>query len=229
MSIKRFFELREKVLSYDPEANTELLKKAYSVAAAAHLNKVRDSGEPYITHPLAVASILADMKLDEVTISAGLLHDVVADSDYSLDDIERLFGKAIGDLVSGVTKSFKILGLSENKTGHEMLRRMLLNISGDLRVIIIILANRLHDIRTLAALEIEKQKRIARETLDLYAPIAHRLGLANFKTEMENIAFKYAYPGDYETTKSLVEFNKEIGRQKLALVKNQLRHLSREK
>jgi GTP pyrophosphokinase len=175
--IKRFFELQERVLSYHPKANTELLKKAYSVAADAHIGQKRATNEPYIIHPLKVAGTLADMKLDDISIAAGLLHDVVEDTDYTREDITKLFGKEISDIVWGVTKISKISAIDAEDAKAETLKKMILAMTHDVRVILIKLADRYHNIRTLDALPEEKQKRVARETLDLYAPIAYRLGI----------------------------------------------------
>jgi GTP pyrophosphokinase len=196
--IKRFFELQEKVLSYYADANLELLKKAYSVAADAHMNQRRASNEPYIIHPLEVAATLADMKLDEISIAAGILHDVVEDSDYTIDKIKSLFGKEIADLVWGVTKISKISDVDAERSKAETLKKMIIAMTNDVRVILIKLADRHHNILTLDALPESKQKRIARETLEIYAPIAYRLGMGKIKTELEDIAFKFAYPKDHQ-------------------------------
>ncbi len=195
--IKRFFELQEKVVSYYSEANTELLKKAYSVAADAHINQKRASNEPYIIHPLEVAGILADMKMDEIPIAAGLLHDVVEDSHYTADDIQSLFGKEISDLVQGVTKISKISQLDPEDAKAETLKKMIIAMTNDVRVILIKLADRYHNILTLDALPEEKRRQIAKETLEIYAPIAYRLGMGKIKTDLEDMSFKYANPEEY--------------------------------
>jgi GTP pyrophosphokinase len=220
--IKRFFELQEKVLSYHTDANTDLLKKAYSVAADAHINQKRATNEPYIIHPLKVAATLADLKLDDISIAAGLLHDVVEDTAYSRDDIDRLFGKEIGDIVWGVTKISKIANADSVNAKAETLKKMILAMTDDVRVILIKLADRYHNILTLDALPPEKQKRIARETLDIYAPIAYRLGMGKIRTELEDISFKYAYPEDYETIANEVEARKDWAIEKLEAIKKEL-------
>ncbi len=181
--IKRFFELQEKVLNYHANANTELLKKAYSVAADAHMNQTRANKEPYITHPLSVAGILADMKLDEISIASALLHDVVEDTDYTIEDINSLFGKEVGDIVWGVTKITKISDFDAENAKAETLKKIIIAMTGDVRVILIKLADRLHNIQTLGALNEEKRKRIASETLEIYAPIAARLGMGKIKID----------------------------------------------
>ena len=150
--IKRFHELQEKILSYYPEANIALLKKAYAVSTDAHLNQKRASNEPYITHPLTVAGILADMKVDEISIAAGLLHDVIEDSQYSREDLNKIFGAEISDIVWGVTKISKISEVDVEDAQAETLKKMIIAMTADVRVILIKLADRLHNIRTLAHL-----------------------------------------------------------------------------
>ncbi len=220
--IKRFFELQEKVLSYYSDANTELLKKAYSVAAKAHLHQKRASREPYIIHPLKVAATLAEMKLDDISITAALLHDVVEDSDYTREDITKLFGKEISDIVWGVTKISKISDIDAENARAETLKKMILAMTDDVRVILIKLADRYHNIRTLDALDEEKQQRIAKETLDIYAPIAYRLGMGKIRTELENISFKYAYPEEYKKITGEVSAKQEWANEKLVYIKKQL-------
>lgn len=206
--IKRFFELQEKILSYHPDANTELLKKAYSVAADAHINQRRASDEPYIVHPLEVAATLADMKLDEISIAASLLHDVVEDTDYTIEEINRLFGEEVANIVWGVTKISKLPDFDVENAKAETLKKMIIAMTNDVRVILIKLADRLHNLKTLAALKSEKRQRIARETLEIYAPIAYRLGMGKIKTDLEDIAFPYAFPEEYE------QISKEVSNQK---------------
>lgn len=220
--IKRFFELQERVLNYHPDANTELLKKAYLVAADAHIGQKRATNEPYIIHPLKVAATLADMKLDDISIAAGLLHDVVEDTNYTREDITRLFGKEISDIVWGVTKISKISDIDADDAKAETLKKMILAMTNDVRVILIKLADRYHNILTLDALPGEKQKRIARETLDLYAPIAYRLGMGKIKTELEDIAFRYAYPEDFERIGWELDAKKEWATKKLENIKKEL-------
>lgn len=223
--IKRFFELQDKVQSYYSDANTELLKKAYSVAANAHMNQKRASNEPYIVHPLEVAATLADMKLDEISIAAGLLHDVVEDSDYSVQDIVKLFGNDIGALVEGVTKITKISSFDAEDAVAETLKKMIIAMTQDVRVILIKLADRYHNIRTLEALSPEKQKRISKETLDIYAPIAYRLGMGKMKTDLEDIAFKFAYPEEYSDIQKKVENKKDWGNKKMEALKKELQSI----
>jgi len=220
--IKRFFELQEKVLSYHTRANTELLKKAYSVAADAHMNQTRANKEAYISHPLSVAGILADMKLDEISIAAALLHDVVEDTDYTIEDINKLFGKEVGEIVWGVTKISKISDMDAENAKAETLKKIIIAMTGDVRVILIKLADRLHNILTLGALNKEKQKRIARETLDIYAPIAARLGMGKIKVTLEDISFKYYYPEDYDRITKEMGEREEWANEKLKKFKKEL-------
>ncbi len=220
--IKRFFELQEKVLSYQSNANTELLKRAYSVAAKAHLHQKRATKEPYIIHPLKVAATLAEMKLDDISIAAGLLHDVVEDSDYTQEDITNLFGKEISDIVWGVTKISKISDVDAENARAETLKKMILAMTDDVRVILIKLADRYHNILTLDALDEERRKRIAKETLEIYAPIAHRLGMRKMRAELENISFKYAYPEEYEKIAREVSAKQAWAIEKLEGIKKEL-------
>ena len=207
--IKRFHELQEKVLGYYPEANIELLKKAYTVATNAHLNQMRASKEPYIIHPLAVASILADMKLDEISIAAGLLHDVLEDSEYTREDLNKLFGSEISDIVWGVTKISKISDVDVDDAQAETLKKMIIAMTADVRVILIKLADRLHNVRTLDHLSPEKREKIARETMEIYAPIAYRLGIGKVRDELEDISFPHLYPAEYRRIKAEVSDKQE--------------------
>ena len=223
--IKRFFELQEKVLSYYSDANIELLKKAYSIAADAHMNQVRASKEPYITHPLEVAGMLADMKLDEISIAAGLLHDVVEDSDYTVEKIEALFGKEIATLVEGVTKISKISDIDAEEAKAETLKKMIVAMTNDVRVILIKLSDRYHNILTLDALREEKRKRIAKETLEIYAPIAYRLGMGKIKDQLEDLAFPYAYPEEFLEIEKNLSDKKTWAFEKMKFLKEELAKL----
>ncbi len=203
--MKRFFELEEKVLSYYSNANISLLKKAYSVATQAHLNQTRATNEPYITHPLAVAGTLSDMRLDEISIAAALLHDVVEDSDdYTIEKIEDMFGEEIAKIVEGVTKISKISNIDADVAKAETIKKMIIAMTVDIRVILIKLADRLHNIKTLGPLRPDKKKRIALETLDIYAPIAYRLGMGNIKFQLENYSFPHAFPEEYQEIRAAI-------------------------
>jgi len=226
--IKRFHELQEKILSYYPEANIALLKKAYAISTDAHLNQKRASNEPYITHPLTVAGILADMKVDEISIAAGLLHDVIEDSQYSREDLNKLFGTEISDIVWGVTKISKISEVDVEDAQAETLKKMIIAMTADVRVILIKLADRLHNIRTLAHLSKEKQIKIARETLEIYAPIAYRLGMGKIRDELEDVSFMYLHPDQYQRIKTEVSDKYDWAMKQVEALKKQIQVILKE-
>src|SRR5216117_2237087 len=201
----RFEDLLEKVRAYSPEADVELLRRAYVFSAFEHRGQTRHSGEPYLTHPLAVADLLADMKLDAVAIAAGLLHDVVEDTLTTIERIEELFGPAVAHVVEGVTKIGAIPFSSSEERQAESFRKMLLAMVDDIRVILVKLADRLHNMRTLHYLPEERRARIAQETRDIYAPIANRLGMSKLKNELEELAFRHLEPQTYEALRSRVD------------------------
>src|SRR5687768_16507874 len=201
----RFETLLEKVRSYSPEADLELLRRAYVFSALEHKGQVRHSGEPYLVHPLEVADFLADMKLDVVAVAAGLLHDVVEDTLTTPERIAELFGAEIAHVVEGVTKIGAIPFSSSEERQAENFRKMLLAMVDDIRVILVKLADRLHNMRTLHHLPEERRVKIAQETLDIYAPIANRLGMSKVKNELEELSFKYLEPKAYEGLRAKVE------------------------
>ena len=201
----RFETLLEKVRSYSPEADLELLRRAYVFSALEHKGQVRHSGEPYLVHPLEVADFLADMKLDVVAVAAGLLHDVVEDTLTTPERIAELFGPEIAHVVEGVTKIGAIPFSSSEERQAENFRKMLLAMVDDIRVILVKLADRLHNMRTLGHLPEERRVKIAQETLDIYAPIANRLGMSKVKNELEELSFKYLEPKAYEALRHKVE------------------------
>jgi GTP pyrophosphokinase len=201
----RFETLLEKVRSYSPEADLELLRRAYVFSALEHKGQIRHSGEPYLVHPLEVADFLAEMKLDVAAVAAGLLHDVVEDTLTTPERIEELFGKEIAHIVEGVTKIGAIPFSSSEERQAENFRKMLLAMVDDIRVILVKLADRLHNMRTLHHLPEERRIKIAQETLDIYAPIANRLGMSKVKNELEELAFKYLEPKAYEGLRARVE------------------------
>lgn len=188
-------ELVQRVTKYHPSADISMIEKAYQVAKKAHDGQVRKSGEPYIIHPLCVAIILADLELDKESIAAGLLHDVVEDTPMTTEDVAAEFGDEVALLVDGVTKLGQ-LSYSADKVDEqaENLRKMFLAMAKDIRVILIKLADRLHNMRTLKYMRPEKQKEKARETMDIYAPIAQRLGISKVKIELDDLALKYLQP-----------------------------------
>src|SRR6202795_4193554 len=207
----RFLELVEKVRQTRPASDIELLRRAFDFAAEQHRTQFRKSGDPFLSHPLEVAHILADMKLDITTLSAALLHDVVEDTRVSTQRIAERFGQDIATLVEGVTKINRLDLLAPEARQAENVRKMLLAMVNDVRVVVVKLADRLHNMRTLAFLGPEKQQRIARETLDIYAPIAHRLGMGLIRGELEDIAFSYPAPEAYqELQRTVVSKRKEV-------------------
>jgi GTP pyrophosphokinase len=201
----RFEDLVEKVRANSPDADVELLRRAYVFSALEHKGQVRHSGEPYLVHPLEVANILADMRLDVVAIAAGLLHDVVEDTLTTTERIQELFGPDVAHVVEGVTKLGAIPFSSSEERQAENFRKMLLAMVDDIRVIMVKLADRLHNMRTIFHLPDERRLRIAQETLDIYAPIANRLGMSKFKNELEELAFKALEPKAFEALAARVE------------------------
>lgn len=194
--------LLKKIKSYLPKADLDIVRLAYDFAEQAHRGHFRKSGEPYIAHPLAAAHILANRKIDPVIITATLLHDVPEDTDKTLDDIEKNFGKEIRSMVEGITKLGKLKYRGVERY-IENLRKMFVAMAEDVRVMIIKFADRIHNLRTLDSLPPQKQYRIALESLEIYAPIANRLGMGEIKGELEDLSFKYVYPKEYIRVKQL--------------------------
>lgn len=192
-----FRHLIDTIHSYLPQADCEDVTKAYHAAEEAHKEQHRVSGEPYILHPLAVAQILADMKIDTTTITAALLHDVVEDTACTLEDLRREFGREVAFLVDGVTKLSRLNYRTKEDQQLNSMRKMFLAMAKDVRVVVIKLADRLHNMRTLRYMRSDKQKRIAQETLEIFAPLAHRLGIFNIKWELEDLSFRYLEPDKY--------------------------------
>src|SRR6195256_145193 len=193
----RIEEIVENVARNHPQANLDLLRRAYLFSAREHKGQKRASGESYLVHPLEVANILANMKLDEVSVATGLLHDVVEDTLVDLDTIRKYFGEEIAHLVNGLTKIAQISNISREEQQAENVRKMLLAMVDDVRIVLVKLADRLHNMRTLQYLNPEKRKRIAEETMDIFAPIAHRLGMGKLRGELEDLAFRHLHPEDY--------------------------------
>ena len=190
-------DLVDKVQSYYPAADVELIRKAYDFSAKVHQGQKRLSGEPYLIHPMAVAAVIADLKMDVPSVIGGLLHDTVEDTLTTLEELKGIFGREIASLVDGVTKLSRTNFSSREEKQAENFRKMLLAMGKDVRVILIKLADRVHNMRTLDHLPLEKQILTAQETLDIYAPMAHRLGVAWIKTELEDLALKYLHPEIY--------------------------------
>lgn len=217
----RITDIIDKVTENNPDADLDILDRAYIYSARVHEGQVRLSGEPYLSHPLEVAGILADMKLDAVSIAAGLLHDVIEDTHATLEEITALFGQEISNIVSGVTKLSK-LPFSDSQAARqaESIRKMFLAMADDIRVILIKLADRLHNMRTLQFQSEGKRIKIAQETLDMYAPIAARLGIYWIKHELENTSFMHLQPDEYSKIKNLVSKDKEEREKYVETVKS---------
>jgi GTP diphosphokinase / guanosine-3',5'-bis(diphosphate) 3'-diphosphatase len=208
----RQFELVELVKSYDPKADEDALNRAYVYTMKAHGAQLRASGDPYFSHPIEVAGLLAQMKLDSASIITGLLHDTVEDTVATLDDIERLFGPEIGRLVDGVTKLSRLELQSDQTKQAENFRKLVLAMSEDIRVLLVKLADRLHNMRTLRFIKSEeKRRRIARETMDIYAPLAERIGMHRMKDELEDLAFAELYPDARASIAARLGFLREQG------------------
>ncbi len=190
----RQYELVERVRRYNPHVDEDLLDRAYVYAMKAHGAQTRASGDPYFSHPLEVAAILTDLKLDDSTIVAAMLHDTIEDTDSTREEIDRLFGDDIGRLVEGLTKLKRLDLVSKRAVQAENFRKLLLAIADDVRVLLVKLADRLHNMRTLHFVPVEKRERIAEETIDIYAPLAGRMGMQNMRDELEELAFRHLMP-----------------------------------
>lgn len=216
----RINDIIDKISGYHPEGNLDIIDRAYIYSAIVHDGQVRLSGEPYLSHPLEVAGILADMKLDVVSIAAGLLHDVIEDTHATAEEINEMFGKEIENIVSGVTKlSVLPFDSSSQARQAESIRKMILAMADDIRVIMIKLADRLHNMRTLKFHSERKRLKIAQETLDIYAPIAGRLGIYWMKKELEDTSFMYLQSEEYGQIKSLINKDREEGEKYIETVK----------
>lgn len=222
----RQYELVEKVRSYDPEADEDLLNKAYVFSMKAHGTQLRASGDPYFSHPIEVAGLLTDLKLDDETIATAILHDTIEDTLATPEQIEKLFGANVARLVDGVTKLSKIEALTENERAAENLRKFLLAMSDDIRVLLVKLADRLHNMRTLHFIKNEeKRRRIARETMDIYAPLAERIGMYEFMKEMQTLAFRELEPEAYASITKRLEQLQEGGGDRIARISSGVKML----
>jgi GTP diphosphokinase / guanosine-3',5'-bis(diphosphate) 3'-diphosphatase len=201
----RLEDILAKVEKHHPGDNLEMIRRAYIFSAKEHKGQVRASGEPYLTHPLEVSNLLAEMKMDAVTVSVGLLHDVVEDTLVSLEDVEKMFGAEVAHIVDGVTKISQIKFTSNEAKQAENFRKMLLAMTDDIRVIMVKFADRLHNMRTLQFLAAERRDAIARETMEIYAPLANRLGMGKMRGELEDLAFSYLDARSYDELKQVVE------------------------
>ncbi len=222
----RQYELVERVKSYDPDADEALLNRAYVFSMKAHGSQLRASGDPYFSHPIEVAGILTDLNLDDETIATAILHDTIEDTVATPEEILRLFGENVARLVDGVTKLSKIEAQTENERAAENLRKFLLAMSGDIRVLLVKLADRLHNMRTLHFIpSAEKRRRIARETMDIYAPLAERIGMYEFMSELQDLAFRELEPEAWDSiTKRLVHL-REGGGNIVARISSNIRML----
>src|SRR5246127_3221373 len=208
----RQFELAELVRSYDPSADEDALNRAYVYSMRAHGAQLRDSGDPYFSHPVEVAGILARMKLDTASIVTGVLHDTVEDTVATLDDIERVFGPEISRLVDGVTKLSRIELQSDQNKQAENFRKLVLAMSEDIRVLLVKLADRLHNMETLRFIKSdERRRRIARETMDIYAPLAERLGMHRMEDQLEDLAFIELHPDARASILARLDFLRDKG------------------
>src|SRR5262245_33449492 len=192
------YYLIERVRRYNPDTNEALLNRAYVYAMKAHGEQRRASGDPYFSHPIEVAAILTDLKLDDATIAAALLHDTIEDTEATRAEIDSLFGRDIGTLVEGLTKLKKLDLVTKEAKQAENLRKLLLAIADDGRVLLIKLADRLHNMRTLGYMPPEARRRVAEETLDIYAPLAGRMGMHEMREELDDLAFRELYPEAYD-------------------------------
>ena len=224
-----YSELERKIRAGRPDADLSGLEKAYRLAADAHKGQLRASGEPYMMHPLNVALILAGMQMDMVCLETGLLHDTVEDTTISLDQIRKIFGDEVAGCVDGVTKLSKLHLYSREERQAESVRKMLLAMVNDIRVVVVKLADRLHNMRTLGSLPRERQQRIAQETLEIYAPIAHRLGMGKIRGELEDLSFQYLEPEESAELIREIESKRQQHEQSLNQIKHDVEiNLSRE-
>jgi len=224
----RFDDIVEKIQGNYSEKDIRQLQKAYIFAARAHKGQTRRSGEPYLSHPLEVTNLLADMNLDLTTLVAGLLHDVPEDTEVTINEIRENFGKEVATLVEGVTKMARVEDATPEEMRAETIRKIILAMTDDLRVIFIKLADRWHNLKTLHYLPEEKQKRIAQETLEIYAPIANRLGMGRIRAELEDLAFRYVEPDEYFRMVALVEPEQKKGEKELKKLTKEMEQVLKE-
>src|SRR5438445_2444189 len=222
LTVTRFRDLMKTLRANRPNDDLGIVEKAYEFSQKNHAGQTRASGDPYLVHPLEVACVLAEMKMDPAAIAAGLLHDSVEDTSVTIVDIRKEFGEQVAHIVEGVTKIGRIDFSSREEQQAENLRKMMLAMVDDIRVVLIKLADRLHNMRTLEHLPPERQQKIAKETLDIYAPIAHRLGMGKIRHELEDLGFRYTGPIAYEQVREAVEAKRKQGEQFLARVEHVL-------
>jgi len=223
LTVTKFRDLLKTVRANRPNDDLEIIRRAYDLTQKYHAGQNRESGEPYLSHPLEVALVLADMKLDSTCIAAGLLHDLVEDTSVTVVDIRKEFGEQVARIVEGVTKISKIEFATREERQAENVRKMVLAMVDDIRVVLIKLADRLHNMRTLDALPPDRQERIARETQEIYAPIAHRLGMGKVRGELEDLSFQYVDPIAYKQVHDAIEARRKKGEQQLEQFEGVLR------
>src|SRR5689334_13815251 len=223
LTVTKFRDLMKRMQANRPSDDLELVKKAYDYSMKQHSGQSRASGQPYLVHPLEVALVLAEMKMDSVAVAAGLLHDSVEDTSVTIVDIRKEFGEQVAHIVEGVTKISKIDFATREEQQAENLRKMMLAMVDDIRVILIKLADRLHNMRTLEHLPPDRQQKIARETLDIYGPIAHRLGMGKIRGELEDLGFRFLDPLGYEQVEKAVNARRKQGEAFLARVEQVVR------
>src|SRR5579872_1542138 len=228
LTVTKFRELLRTMRANRPTDDLELVRKAYEFSQKNHAGQLRASGEPYLVHPLGVAQVLAEMKMDAVAIAAGLLHDSVEDTSVTIVDIRKEFGEQVAHIVEGVTKISQIDFATREEQQAENLRKMMLAMVDDIRVVLIKLADRLHNMRTLEHLAVERQQKIAKETLEIYGPIAHRLGMGKIRGELEDLGFQYTDPITYQQVHDAVEARRKKGEQFLARVELTLKEKLKE-
>src|SRR5271170_1711110 len=218
----RQYDLVERVRSYNPNTNEDLLNRAYVYAMKAHGSQTRASGDPYFSHPLEVAAILTDLKLDDATIVAALLHDTIEDTEATRAEIDQIFGPEIGALVDGLTKLKRLELVSREAKQAENLRKLLLAISDDVRVLLVKLADRLHNMRTLEFVPEASRQRIAEETLDIYAPLAGRMGMQEMRGELEDLSFRTLDPEAYAVVRQRLDSLADLNRNLIGEIESQL-------
>src|SRR6202161_3266632 len=223
LTFTKFRELMKQMQANRPQDDLSIVKKAYDYSLKHHDGQTRASGEPYLVHPLEVALVLAEMKMAPVAIAAGLLHDSVEDTSVTIVDIRKEFGEQVAHIVEGVTKISKIDFATREEAQAENLRKMMHAMVDDIRVVLIKLADRLHNMRTLEHLDTDRQQKIAEETLEIYAPIAHRLGMGKIRGELEDLGFKCVDPLGYEQVRVAVEARRKQGEEFLNRVEQALR------
>src|SRR6266536_6388668 len=222
LTVTKFRELLRDMRENRPNDDLELVRKAYEFSQKYHSGQQRAYGEPYLVHPLEVALVLAEMKMDPVAVAAGLLHDSVEDTSVTIADIRKEFGEQVAHIVEGVTKISKIDFATREEQQAENLRKMMLAMVDDIRVVLIKLADRLHNMRTLEHLPPDRQQKVARETLDIYGPIAHRLRMGKIRGAIEDLGFRYLDPIAYQQVHEAVEARRKKGEQFLSGVQHVL-------